>query len=95
MDEPEAALHPVAIGKLLDIVADLAGYGIQFVIASHSYFVVKKLYLLAQERCISIPVLSKEGDSWQLSDLQDDMPDNPIINESIRLYEQEVGLAFV
>ncbi|PPD28457.1 MAG: ATPase [Methylomonas sp.] len=94
IDEPESALHPDAISKLLDIIALLAKHGIQFFIASHSYAVVKKLYLIAQQQNISIPVLSREGDDWVQSDLLDDFPDNPIIDESIRLYEQEVELAF-
>jgi predicted ATPase len=94
IDEPESALHPEAISKLLDIVAILAKHGIQFFMASHSYFVIKKLFLIAQEQKLSIPVLSQEGDSWQQSDLLDDMPSNAIINESIRLYKEEVGLAF-
>jgi AAA15 family ATPase/GTPase len=94
IDELEAALHPDAISKLIDIVAKLAERGIQFFIASHSYFVIKKLFLIAQEQKFSIPVLSNDGDSWQQSDLLNEMPDNPIINESIRLYEEEVDLAF-
>ncbi|MDO9048016.1 MAG: AAA family ATPase [Methylobacter sp.] len=94
IDEPESALHPEAISKLLDIIAILAKHGIQFFLVSHSYFVIKKLFLVAQEQKFSIPVLSKEGDSWQQSDLLDEMPDNPIINESIRLYEEEVDFAF-
>lgn len=94
IDELEAALHPAAITQLLDIVTKLAERGIQFFIASHSYFVVKKLFLIAQEKNMSIPVLSNEGDSWQQFDLKDEMPDNPIINESIRLYKEEVDLAF-
>jgi AAA15 family ATPase/GTPase len=94
IDEPEANLHPTAISKLLDIVAILANHGIQFFIASHSYFVIKKLFLIAQKQKLSIPVLSKESDSWQQSDLLDDMPSNGIINESIRLYKEEVSLAF-
>jgi AAA15 family ATPase/GTPase len=94
IDEPESALHPEAISKLLDIVAILAKSGIQFFLASHSYFVIKKLFLIAQEQQLSIPVLSKEGDCWQQSDLLDGMPNNPIVNESIRLYEEEVNLAF-
>lgn len=49
-----------------------------------------KIFLIAQEQKMSIPVLSKEGDSWLQSDLLDEMPDNAIINESIRLYEEEV-----
>lgn len=94
IDELESALHPVAITKLLDIIAMLADCGIQFVIASHSYFVVKKLFLIAQEQKLSIPVLSKQADEWQLSDLKDEIPDNPIVSESIRLYQQEVELVF-
>jgi len=92
MDEPESALHPHALTILLDIVAMLAERGIQFFLASHSYFVVKKLFLIAQEKGISIPVIAAEDDSWRCADLKDGMPDNAIIAESIRLYEQEVNL---
>lgn len=94
IDEPESNLHPEMISKLLDIVAILANHGIQFFIASHSYFVINKLFLIAQEQKLSIPILSKEGDNWHQSDLLDDMPDNAIIDESIRLYKEEMGLAF-
>jgi len=93
IDEPESALHPTAIAQLLDIVAMLAERGIQFFMASHSYFVVKKLYLIAQERGWSIPVISATGSAWVGDDLKNGMPDNPIIAESIRLYQQEVELA--
>jgi predicted ATPase len=93
MDEPESALHPKALTTLLDIVAMLAERGIQFVMASHSYFVVKKLSLIAQEKGISIPVIAGEENGWRSGDLKDGMPDNAIIAESIRLYEQEVNLS--
>ncbi|NOS89097.1 MAG: ATP-binding protein [Methylococcaceae bacterium] len=93
IDEPESALHPEAIDKLLDIVAMLAQHGIQFFLASHSYFVIKKLFLIAQEQQLSIPVLSYQNDEWVQSDLKDEMPSNPIISESIRLYKEEVTLA--
>jgi AAA15 family ATPase/GTPase len=93
IDEPESALHPTAISQLLDIVAILAERGIQFFMASHSYFVVKKLFLIAQERGWSIPVISATGNDWTCDDLKDGMPDNPIIAESIRLYQQEVEMA--
>jgi energy-coupling factor transporter ATP-binding protein EcfA2 len=92
-DEPEAALHPVAISKLLDITADLAEMGIQFFFASHSYFVVKKLYLIAQTKGASVPALSLHAQGYDCTDLKDGMPDNPIIDESIRLYQEEVELA--
>jgi energy-coupling factor transporter ATP-binding protein EcfA2 len=93
MDEPESALHPSALTTLLDIVAMLAERGIQFFMASHSYFVVKKLALIAQEKGMSIPVIAADADGWRSADLRDGMPDNAIIEESVRLYEQEVDLA--
>ncbi len=91
-DEPESALHPVAVSKLLDIVAGLAERGIQFFLASHSYFVVKKLFLIAQKQNLSIPVSSAYDSHWKPSNLKDGMPENKIIDESIRLYKEEVGL---
>lgn len=94
IDEPESALHPAAISRLLDIVTVLAERGIQFFMASHSYFVVKKLCLIAQEKGWSLPVLSAVDAGWRRDDLQEGMPENSIIAESIRLYEQEVSLAF-
>ena len=92
IDEPESALHPVAISKFLDIVAVLAERGIQFFLASHSYFIVKKLYLIAQEKNLSIPVISENENQWAHANLNDEMPENSIIDESIRLYKEEVGL---
>ena len=93
IDEPESALHPTAISQLLDIVAMLAERGIQFFMASHSYFVVKKLFLIAQQRNWSIPMISATDNEWVCDDLQNGMPNNPIISESIRLYQQEVEMA--
>lgn len=92
IDEPESSLHPVAVSQLLDIVAVLAKSGIQFFLASHSYFVVKKLYLIAQEKNLSIPVISAHNNQWTPADLNDGMPENSIIDESIKLYKEEVGL---
>jgi len=93
IDEPESALHPSALIQLLDIVATLANRGIQFFMASHSYFVVKKLFLIAQEKHIRVPVIAATQDGWRTANLNDGMPDNAIIGESIRLYEQEVNLS--
>jgi len=93
IDEPESALHPSAIAQLLDIVAMMAERGIQFFMASHSYFVIKKLYLIAQERGWSIPIISAYNGDWVCDDLNNGMPDNPIIAESVRLYRQEVDMA--
>jgi hypothetical protein len=67
--------------------------GIQFFLASHSYFVIKKLYLIASGNNISIPFISLSADSAnepRYDDLANGMPDNSIIDESIRLYKEEM-----
>jgi AAA15 family ATPase/GTPase len=93
IDEPESALHPIAISKLLDIIATLANTGIQFFLASHSYFVIKKLLLIALEQDITISVISQQNEQWIASNLKNGMPENTIIDQSIRLYEEEVELS--
>ncbi len=91
IDEPESALHPTAIVKLLDILGLLANQGIQIFMATHSYYVVKKMGLMAKQMNASIPCLMPdEMGYWTHSCLlHDGMPDNDIINESIRLFEEE------
>ena len=94
IDEPESALHPAAISKFLDIIAMLAEFGIQFFMASHSYFVIKKLFIIAQKKeRLSIPIISVKDDSWDIANLREGLPDDPIIDESIQLYKEEVELA--
>ena len=93
IDELESALHPTAISEFLDII-DMIAYdmGIQVFIASHSYFVIKKLYLNALKRKQSIPCISLSKDKGiQYFDMLDGMPENSIINESVRLYEEEIS----
>jgi AAA15 family ATPase/GTPase len=97
IDEPESALHPEAISVFLECIADLAfNEGIQFFMATHSYFVIKKLYLIAQQKECSIPILACEKEEnqmvWRADDLLNGMPENAIINEAIHLYEEELEL---
>lgn len=93
IDEPEAALHPQAISELMEIITLLAECGIQFFIATHSYFVIKKLFIIALERGMSIPVLSLGDGKAVYNDMLDGMPKNSIIDESVRLYEEEVRVS--
>lgn len=93
IDEPESGLHPDLLVELLAIIGELAKYGMQFFIASHSYFVIKKLYMLAHTMNMSIPVISFDFDGGAaVSDLKDGMPENPIIAQSVKLYEEELAL---
>ena len=91
IDEAEANLHPEMISRFMDIVYMLAKGGLQFFISSHSYFVIKKLYILAQRHKTNIPTWSFEGGVAQRFDLLEEMPENAIVNESIRLYKEEIG----
>ena len=93
IDEIESALHPEAICKFLDMIYEIADkMGVQVFISTHSYFVIKKLVLLAMRKkefitCIS---LKKDAKKPYINDLHDGMPDNSIIDTSIQLYEQEI-----
>lgn len=92
IDEIESALHPTAICQFLDMVAKIAtDMDLQFFISSHSYFVIKKLALIAKTNpglvtCISLSKDKKPA----VHDLSEGMPDNSIIDTSIALYEEEV-----
>ena len=92
IDEIEANLHPSMISRLLDAIYMLAVSGVQFFISSHSYFVIKRLYILAHRRDFSIPVLSFDKGVCIVNDLRNEMPQNPIIDESIALYKAEISL---
>lgn len=91
VDEPESALHPTAIVELIDILAVLAEQGMQIFMATHSYYVVKKLALLAKQKQLALPCFISDIDGvWEQTCLLDDgLPDTEIINESVRLFEQE------
>lgn len=93
IDEPESFLHPGAVIRLLGILAHLVNSGVQVVMATHSYFVLKKLMVMARSRDESVPVLSlpgPEGGAPVQADLREGMPENPIVDVSIQLYEQEL-----
>lgn len=93
IDEPEASLHPKAISAFMDFLYRLARNGMQIFIATHSYFVIKKLCLIARREQYSIPFLALSKDEnipLQYEDMIHGMPDNSIVDESVRLYRDEV-----
>jgi energy-coupling factor transporter ATP-binding protein EcfA2 len=96
IDEPETNLHPYAIVALVKMLFDLGQSGVQIYLASHSYFVIKQFALLAQHHQTPIQLCSllkhDKTIHLELSDLRDGLPDNPIIDASIRLYEETVAL---
>lgn len=92
IDELESNLHPQLIRQFLEIISILAKDGLQFFISTHNYFVIKGLYILAHKNKISIPAISFSEEHVTISDLMKEMPENPIIDESIKLYREEIEL---
>lgn len=92
IDEAEANLHPEMISRFMEILVVLAKAGLQIFISTHSYFVIKNLYILAKQNNIHIPTLSFVDGTVEQSDLFDGMPENPIIRKSINIYRKEIEL---
>lgn len=92
IDELESALHPDAICEFLDMLSAVSQQmGIQVFISTHSYFVIKKMYLLALDCPDTVTCISLNRSSEpEICGLHDGMPDNSIIQASIRLYEEEI-----
>ena len=88
----ESALHPEAVCQFPDVIDDVADRtDLQFFIATHSYFVIKKLALTAMRKAGLVTCISLHKDrSVEFHDLHDGMPNNSIVDTSIRLYEQEI-----
>lgn len=93
IDEPEAMLHPKAIVEFMEILHLLAMQDIQVFMATHSYFVLKALYIIARREETDIRCLSLNTDEPpSFANLKEGIPDNPIIDESISLYEREIDV---
>jgi AAA15 family ATPase/GTPase len=96
IDEPENNLHPEAIVALVKMLFSLSKADIQIYLATHSYFVIKQFELLARKHKETIQICSliKEENNiiGKFRDLQQGLPDNPIIDASIQLYEDDVRL---
>ena len=93
IDEPEYFLHPKAVVDFLDIIALLAQNRIQIFIATHSYFVINKLMLIAKKNNTNIPITSLAKDNYVTDNLKDGLPQNSILDTLVTLYEDELDLA--
>jgi predicted ATPase len=95
-DEPSTSLHPEWVLTFVEVLFQLAQAGIQIVVATHSYVVLKQFELLAREHEQRTPlcVLSKEGDTVtsRFADLSDRIPRNSIVDASVELFNRDVSL---
>lgn len=108
LDDFGDTLHPAAIVGYLDALKGLTDKGVQFFFTSNSYFVVKKLYLLAQTHKMSIPFFQLDGGYLAQpfgceaidvefgypfrDDFLEGMPKNSILDMSVSLYQEEMNL---
>ena len=98
MDEPETTLHPEAARELVEMLMLMANSGIQVFLATHSYFVLKQLYLSAvrenvSTRCFNLQRPEKGKPLTYTSfDLREEFPDKPISDVAIKMADEEVRL---
>jgi len=96
VDEPEVNLHPKAVVLLADFLYQLSDSGIQVYLSTHSYFVLKRLEQLARRHdkdFLLIDLRRQKAEavaSFQW--LKDGLPDNPIVDQSVALYQEDVEL---
>lgn len=100
MDEPETALHPDAIRKMVEMLVAMSKAGVQIFIATHSYFVIKQMAIYAKKDKLSIKCWNLEKEvgmpvTNSFHDLIDGvLPSNSIVEESLKMYDQEIDLDF-
>lgn len=96
MDEPDTNLHPDAIRRICEITYNLSKAGVQVFLSTHNYFMIKQFSIIARrEKCkMNCISLYKEDDilNYRTSDLQNGMPDNSIVEEALKMFDEETDL---
>lgn len=98
MDEPETALHPDAIRQMVEMLVAMSKAGIQIFIASHSYFVIKQMSICAQRDKLNIGCwnLSRENgkpvENTQHNLIDGVLPSNSIIDEALKMFDEEINI---
>lgn len=99
IDEPETNLHPRAIVLFVEMLVLIAKSGVQIYIATHSEFLLKRFEQLTREnkepgftRLLSLTQNADRSINYQCRDLLDGLPDNPIMEQTLSLYETDVRL---
>lgn len=101
VDEPEVNLHPKAIILFAEMLHEFAQSGIQVYLTTHSYVLLKRLEQLARKGKTDYTLLDlrKQENAGltgnvigNVTRLADGLPQNPIIEEALRLFELDVQL---
>lgn len=97
VDEPEVNLHPQAIVIFAEMLHEFARSGIQVYLTTHSYFLLKRLEQLARQfksdyTLLDLRKIDGQGTTGSMSRLCEGLPQNPIVHESLRLFDQDIKL---
>ena len=99
MDEPETALHPNAIRKMVEMLIAMSNAGVQIFIATHSYFVIKQMAIHAKKDKLNISCWSLEKEKGKMvtnsfHNLIDGiLPANAIVDETLAMYNEDLKLS--
>jgi predicted ATPase len=100
MEEPETALHPQAVRKLVAMMIQMAKAGIQIFLATHNYFVLKQIYISSRKekvpaQCVILNrKIETEPVSCNAYDLAEGMPENALTIEALSMADDELALDF-
>ncbi len=96
VDEPEVNLHPKAVCLFADMLHAMAQSNIQIFLTSHNYYLIKRLEQLSRKHKTDYLLLDLRNHNGfitgQSSKLADGLPDNPIIEQSMALFQEDVRL---
>ena len=97
LDEPETALHPKAVRELMEMIVKMSKAGVQILLSTHSYFVIKQLTNCAKRDNLEILCCSLEKEKGKsvianFSNLKDGLPDNPIVEEALKMFDEEIKI---
>jgi AAA15 family ATPase/GTPase len=90
IDEIETGLDPANLLLLLDKIVEVSKLGFHFYISTYSYFVIKKLELLALQQEVGITVVNTNNNT--INNINEIASDNFIVDTSIALYREYVDL---
>lgn len=95
-DEPEANLNPKLIKVIAALLLSLSEHGIQVVVATHSFFLLKELDILSRQRSQPVRYMglsnTEEGVQTQQVVALAELEDLVALDEELAQYDRELAL---
>lgn len=95
-DEPESNLNPKLIKVVAALLLDLSQHGIQVIVATHSFFLLKELDMLSRRRQHAVRYMGlfegEEGTDVQQVDHLDELDHLTTLDEELAQYDRELDI---